>query len=58
MEVIKFNFITLLGYKTTSWFVGCYVIKMSSVMPFTFNVVDLYVVAINDKQWTRAKEVC
>ena len=32
--------------------------KMSSVMPFTFNTVDLYVVALNDKPWIRAKEVC
>ena len=27
-------------------------------MTFTFNAVDLYVVAINDKPWTRAIEVC
>ena len=31
---------------------------MSSVMPFTFNTVELYVVIINEKPWTRAKEVC
>ena len=32
--------------------------KMSSVMPFAFNAVELYVVAINEKPWTRAKEIC
>ena len=31
---------------------------MSSVMPLTFNAVELYVVTINEKSWTRAKEVC
>ena len=31
---------------------------MSSVMPFTFNEVELKVVTINDKPWTRAKEIC
>ena len=31
---------------------------MSSVMPFTFNVVELCVVIINEKPWTRAREVC
>ena len=31
---------------------------MSSVMLFAFNAVELYVVTINDKPWTRAKEVC
>ena len=31
---------------------------MSSVMPFAFNAVELYVVTINGKPWTRAKEVC
>ena len=31
---------------------------MSSVMPFAFNAVELYVVAVNGKHWTRAKEVC
>ena len=31
---------------------------MSSVMPFTFNVVELYVVTINEKPWTRARESC
>ena len=33
-------------------------LKMSSVVPFTFNRVELCVVAINEKPWTRAKEVC
>ena len=32
--------------------------KMSSVMPFAFNAVELYVVTVNGKHWTRAKEVC
>ena len=32
-------------------------IKMTSVMPFVFNVVTLYVVTINEKLWTRAREV-
>ena len=27
-------------------------------MPLTFNAVDLCVVTINEKPWTRAKEVC
>ena len=31
---------------------------MSSVMPFTFNTVDLCVVTIKEKPWTHAKEVC
>ena len=34
------------------------IINMSSVMPFTFNAVELSVVTINEKRWTRAKEVC
>ena len=29
---------------------------MSSVMPFSFNAVELCVVIINEKPWTRAKE--
>ena len=33
-------------------------IKMSSVMPFSFNAVELCVVTINENPWTRAKEVC
>ena len=31
---------------------------MSSVMPFTFNSVELWFVAINEKPWTRTREVC
>ena len=27
-------------------------------MPFAFNTVELYVVTINEKPWTRAREVC
>ena len=27
-------------------------------MPFAFNAVELYVVTVNGKPWTRAKEVC
>ena len=33
-------------------------IKMSSVMPFTFNAVELCVVTINGKSRIRAREVC
>ena len=33
-------------------------INMSSVMQFTFNAVELCVVTINEKPWTRAREVC
>ena len=32
--------------------------KMSSVMPFSFNTVELCVVNINEKPWARAREVC
>ena len=31
---------------------------MSSVMPFAFNTVELCVVTLNNKPWTRAKKVC
>ena len=31
---------------------------MSSVMPFTFNAVELCVVTINEKPWTRTRKVC
>ena len=31
---------------------------MSSIMPFSFNAVELCVVTINDKPWTRDREVC
>ena len=33
-------------------------ISMSSVIPFAFNAVKLYVVTINKKPWTRAREAC
>ena len=33
-------------------------IKVSSVTPFTFNAVELCVVTINEKPWTRARDVC
>ena len=33
------------------------IIKMSSVMPFVFNAVKLRLVTINEKSWTRAREV-
>ena len=33
-------------------------VKMSSVMPFVFNLVELCVVIINGKPWTHAREVC
>ena len=32
--------------------------RMSSIMPFAFNAVEFYVVTVNGKHWTRAKEVC
>ena len=31
---------------------------MSSFIPFYFNAVELCVVTINEKPWTRAREVC
>ena len=34
------------------------IIKMSSVMPFTFNAVELCVVTINERPWVCAREVC
>ena len=33
-------------------------IKMSSVMQFVFNAVELYVVTINERPWKCAREVC
>ena len=33
-------------------------IKMSSVMPFSFNAVELCVVIINEKPWACAKKAC
>ena len=32
--------------------------KMSSVMPFTFNAREFYVVTINERPWTRVREMC
>ena len=32
--------------------------KMSSIVPFSFNAVELYIVTINEKPWTRARELC
>ena len=32
--------------------------KMSSVMPFTFNVVEICAVTINEKPWLRTREMC
>ena len=31
-------------------------IKMSSVIPFSFNAVELCVLIINEKPWTRARD--
>ena len=31
---------------------------MSSVIPFTFNAVELCFVTISERSWTRAREVC
>ena len=31
---------------------------MSSLMPFSFNAVELHVATINEKPWARAREVC
>ena len=31
---------------------------MSSVMPFTFNAIELCIAIINEKPWTRVREVC
>ena len=31
---------------------------MSSLMPFTFNAIDLYNVTINGKSWNRERGVC
>ena len=31
---------------------------MSSAMVFAFNAVEMYVVTINEKPWTRSREVC
>ena len=34
------------------------IMKMSSVMPFVFNAVELCVVTINEKHLARARQVC
>ena len=31
---------------------------MSSLMPFSFNAVELHVATINEKPWARARKVC
>ena len=50
---------TLLDHKNCTVVWGLkYLTKMSSVMPCTFNAVELCVVTLNDKSWTRAKDVC
>ena len=57
------------GHKHRLFFVSCDRIrnffdpkrtktKIFSVMPFAFNAVELYVVTINEKPGTRAREVC
>ena len=33
-------------------------IKMSPVIPFSFHAVELCIVTINEKPWTRASEAC
>ena len=58
MEVITLNYVSLSGYKKILPWDPKYIIKISSVMPFTFNVVELYVVTINKKLWTWARQVC
>ena len=30
----------------------------SALVPFTFNSIKLFTITINDKPWTRAKEIC
>ena len=51
MEIITFNFVNDLARARN-------LTKMSSVMPFSFNTVELCVVTINEKSWTRANEAC
>ena len=47
------------GFLYTSASLGLlYIKKMSSVIPFAFNAVELCAVTINQKPWTRAREVC
>ena len=44
-------------YTSTGWGLS-YIKKISSVMSFTFNAVELYVVTINEKLWATAREQC
>ena len=59
MEVITLNFVILLGHKIFT-LVGAlrHMTNMSSLPPSTFNAAALTSVTINEKPWTRAKEVC
>ena len=53
------NFVSLSDYKKILPLPGSEIIaKMSSVMPFTFNAIELCMVTINARLWTSAKEVC
>ena len=53
------NFVSLSDYKKILPLPGSHIIaKMSSVMPFTFNAVELCMVTTNERPWTSAKEVC
>ena len=54
------NFVSLSDYKKILPLPGSEIIaKMSSVMPFTFNAIELCMVTIiNERLWTSAKEVC
>ena len=53
------NFVSLLGYKKILPSPGSeIIIKISPVMPFIFNALELHVVTINESPWTRAREVC
>ena len=55
MRVLKFN----KSFKIdVGWALQITNKKMSSVMPFAFNEVELKVVTVNGKPWTRAKDVC
>ena len=59
MEIIKLSFAILFGYKNLILAQASkHITKMSSVMPFTFNAVELCIVTINEKPWTSAREVC
>ena len=53
------NFVSLSDYKKILPLPGSEIIaKMSSVMPITFNAIELCMVTINERLWTSAKEVC